>query len=587
MPLDVFPGPRRGHESNHQSHTWHVYAKNGRINSDERRVALLCELSSLKWNFICFSETRCLTQDIILRGGHRLITFLESPAASGVGILVHSDYTKYIIKKHLISDRTMVIDVKIGRKRVRIISVYVPHAGYTWVDFEACMNDISILVSEPTRLNMSIIIGGDFNLSLGIGRRGEYMDELCQQFRLKIGNGTGLASADANWTFRSTLGATRRIDYILYSAGLTSESASATGELDLGLDHRSVKALFSFMPGHKREKKQVGIKRGWKLIFNNKGIAEEYHENLNAQILPGVDCALDDLQSILRDAATITKSSDADPSGVRPEKSMALKTLIYQRRHSRIHSERKRLSKDIFKFARQELRKWRTMWADRLLNKFRNTKHLQKINIDPIQSKACPIDDADFADFLENLFEPPAEEIDREWNYALVTIPLFVMDDLKKALTQLSNLRCCDNDGITAEMIKYSSDAMKTEILKHFNKALHSGEFADDWHHTIFRMLPKDGDTTQAKIINAHGKLCRKLLRKSILNNQSRMLNSRECSIIISACKRASSIRLSGVKACWFSDCHENKVGDILLYTSLANNLYIMGKIAIGRQFFN
>ena len=73
------------------------------------------------------------------------------------------------------------------------------------------------------------------------------------------------------------------------------------------------------------------------------------------------------------------------------------------------------------------------------------------------------------------------------------------MEDLKKALTQLSNLRCCDNEGITAEMIKYSSDEMKTEILKHFNKALHSGEFANNWHHTIFRMLPKDGDTTQLK----------------------------------------------------------------------------------------
>ena len=124
-----------------------MYAKNGRINTDERRVALLGELSSLQWYFICFSETHRLTQDIILRGGHRLITFLESPAASGVGILVHSDYVKYITKKHLISDRTMAIDVKIGMKRVRIISAYFPHAGYAWVEFEDCMNNISILVA--------------------------------------------------------------------------------------------------------------------------------------------------------------------------------------------------------------------------------------------------------------------------------------------------------------------------------------------------------------------------------------------------------------------------------------------------------
>ena len=133
-----------------------------------------------------------------MRGGHRLITFLESPATSGVGILVHSDYTKYIIKKYLISDRSMAIDVKIGMKRIRIICVYVPHAGYTWVDFEDCMNDISILVSEATRSNMSIIIGRDFILFLGIGSRGRYMNERCQQFRLEIANGNGLVGADTN-----------------------------------------------------------------------------------------------------------------------------------------------------------------------------------------------------------------------------------------------------------------------------------------------------------------------------------------------------------------------------------------------------
>ena len=76
-----------------------MYAKNGRIHTDERRIAILSELSLIQWHFICFSETRCLTQDVMLQGGHRLITFLESPATSGVGILTHSDYTPYIITK--------------------------------------------------------------------------------------------------------------------------------------------------------------------------------------------------------------------------------------------------------------------------------------------------------------------------------------------------------------------------------------------------------------------------------------------------------------------------------------------------------
>ena len=84
-------------------------------------------------------------------------------------------------------------------------------------------------------------------------------------------------------------------------------------------------------------------------------------ENINAQSSRSVNNSLDDLQSILRDAATMTKSSDEVSRGVRPEKSMYLETLIYQRRHYRINSERQRLSKSIFKVARQELRKWRTM----------------------------------------------------------------------------------------------------------------------------------------------------------------------------------------------------------------------------------
>ena len=53
--------------------------------------------------------------------------------------------------------------------------------------------------------------------------------------------------------------------------------------------------------------------------------------------------------------------------------------------------------------------------------------------------------------------------------------------------------------GVTAEMIKYSSDKMKIEILKNFNLVVHSGVFPENRHHTIFQMLPKEGDVTQVK----------------------------------------------------------------------------------------
>ena len=48
-------------------------------------------------------------------------------------------------------------------------------------------------------------------------------------------------------------------------------------------------------------------------------------------------------------------------------------------------------------------------------------------------------------------------------------------------------------------MLTYSNENIKHEVLKHFNVALHSGVFPENWHHTIFQMLPKDGDTRQLK----------------------------------------------------------------------------------------
>ena len=140
---------------------------------------------------------------------------------------------------------------------------------------------------------------------------------------MQIANGTGLADTDMNWTFRSSLGAVRRIDYILYSAGFATGNALVTWELDLGSDHRNVKASFSFMPRHMKEKRPVRITRGWKHIFNRDGIAREFHDNINVQMTSCASGSLGNLQTILRDAASITTSSEQAFGGGSPEKSIA------------------------------------------------------------------------------------------------------------------------------------------------------------------------------------------------------------------------------------------------------------------------
>ena len=54
-----------------------------------------------------------------------------------------------------------------------------------------------------------------------------------------------MQNADDSWTFRSSAGLKRRIDFILYSSHLCCFEGRATNDLDLGPDHRAVYAGFT------------------------------------------------------------------------------------------------------------------------------------------------------------------------------------------------------------------------------------------------------------------------------------------------------------------------------------------------------
>ena len=138
---------------------------------------------------------------------------------------------------------------------------------------------------------------------------------------------------------------------------------------------------------------------------------------------------------------------------------------------------------------RSELRKWRTKWAEFLLEKVRNAKLLQKVKIDSVKSHACPIEPDDFASFLGQLYHASNLEFNPDVDI-LQQIPEFILAEMELALKQLSNLRCSDEEGIIAEMLKIASQQMKSKILQCFNDSLHSGCFEESWKHSVFQMLP-------------------------------------------------------------------------------------------------
>ena len=92
---------------------------------------------------------------------------------------------------------------------------------------------------------------------------------------------------------------------------------------------------------------------------------------------------LTDLSQCCVRAASIGGSIDRGPYGLRrSERTWELNALIRQRRSCHDPDLRKDLSKAINHCSKKQLRNWRLSWASPLLERFRNTKYLQKVDLD-------------------------------------------------------------------------------------------------------------------------------------------------------------------------------------------------------------
>ena len=139
-----------------------------------------------------------------------------------------------------VSDRIMYIDLVIHGRTYRIISVYMPHAGYPADDFNMCLDRFREIGLQAVASGYKFMVGGDFNTQINAGWRSERLTATVEELGMAISNyPDDLPYRDA-WTFRSCLGHYRVLDYVFVSTSLNIKSAKAISDLDLGSDHRTV-----------------------------------------------------------------------------------------------------------------------------------------------------------------------------------------------------------------------------------------------------------------------------------------------------------------------------------------------------------
>ena len=210
------------------------------------------------WDIVTFSECRSQPQQITIDGNHKLFIARDSYAASGVGILVHERYSDDVSNFTQHSGRLCSLDLKLKIAIFRVFFIYAPHSGFPFVDFEQLMQELMDLASLANRNGFIVIVSGDFNTQLDVGPRGQLLRELSVVCHLRISNEIhDHMDFDDQWTFESSMGVRRQLDFILCSARVPTIAVEATRAIDMGSDHRAVKCIFAVgVPQHSKKRKK-------------------------------------------------------------------------------------------------------------------------------------------------------------------------------------------------------------------------------------------------------------------------------------------------------------------------------------------
>ena len=127
---------------------------------------------------------------------------------------------------------------------------------------------------------------------------------------------------------------------------------------------------------------------------------------------------------------------------------------------------------------------------------FKDIKHSCKLHDAPsVGTATCKIEPQKFANSLKAIYASDDGGI--HWSpLEVARVRAFDMPELRRGLRKIAANKCGDEHGIVAEMLKSGSAKLHDTILHSFNEMLSTASFPDDWHHTIFKMLPKTGDSS-------------------------------------------------------------------------------------------
>ena len=470
---------------------FHTFAKNARLNSDVKIAEVLGELHNCSWDIVMFSETRSFRETVTLTSGDQLYSSTQPTNAAGVAILCHKRHVDAAISVQVVSERLMYLDLKVLTGLVRFVAVYMPHMGYPHHELQTVYDQLHLILDGAARVGAQVVVGGDFNTQLHVGHRGEVLEHFCTNFGLHVANDDD--DLIENWTFRSSLGVRRRIDFILYSSSFSLASSCATDILDLNSDHRAVHAPLEMIT-HTRKKKRRRTSRWQPKCLNS------YQAQLSEQLLHKTPESIHELGHVMLKVAESVGHGDdgAGSSSQEPWKDAEFQNLLSQRRACHDAVQRTQLSKRIRKILRARMREKRNHRIANILKDFRQLGDMEIAHFDPFRpckgsshNKPVP---AEFASFLADIFKVEDELKHFSAPGCFAMIEPFTVAELQVCFAQMRVNKCPDSQGLVVEMFKHGGPVLWNTLIGLFNTILTTGTIETHWRNTLFMMIPKTGD---------------------------------------------------------------------------------------------
>ena len=182
----------------------------------------------------------------------------ENPNAKGLALLINN-FTDYVenFEKH--SDKIISCKIKLhGKTSLQIIQVYAPTCDHDNETVELFYEELEKAIDKACSDH---IVMGDFNAKIGVrntndkmkctgpfgtgnrNERGERLLDFAEENNLVVTNSLFFKAANRYWTWEAPGGVTKnQIDFILSSDRKIVRNCEVITKLDIGSDHRMVRA---------------------------------------------------------------------------------------------------------------------------------------------------------------------------------------------------------------------------------------------------------------------------------------------------------------------------------------------------------